>query len=115
MIGIKKAKGFTLIEMILVIAILAAIATIAIPRVTYSRRQAEIAACNASRSIINSQIELYYMDTGIFPHNLTQWNTSSSVTTNILYDYLPDGVPDCPLGTGWAYNTTTHHVNSHTH
>ena len=115
MIGIKKAKGFTLIEMILVIAILAAIATIAIPRVTYSRRQAEIAACSASKSIINSQIELFYMDTGEFPHNVTFWNTSSAPTTNLLYDYLPDGVPNCPLGAGWVYNTTTHHINAHSH
>ncbi len=90
----EKRRAFSLVELMIVVLILGALAAIAIPRITGGAQTARINACRSNVDLINSQIELYYQNTGDWPNNLKK------VTTDT--DYFPDGEPRCPV-TGAVY------------
>lgn len=58
----KGDKGFTLIELIVVIAVLGVLATLIIPRVVGVQSEAETAAMEANEKIIRNALERYYLD-----------------------------------------------------
>lgn len=60
----KDERGFTLIELIVVIAILGILAAIAVPRVTTSLSNAKANADIANAQIIGQAAERYYIETG---------------------------------------------------
>jgi prepilin-type N-terminal cleavage/methylation domain-containing protein len=103
----RREKGFTLVELLVVVLILGALAAIAIPRISQSAETAKINACKTNVDLINSQIELYYANTGEWPEDL------DAVVDNNAY--FPDGAPECPFGTDYIYNETKHRVGEHTH
>lgn len=103
----RVRKGFTLVELLVVVLILSALAFIAVPRISQSATNAKISACQTNVSLLDSQIELYYAQNGAWPTALTDVTGSTT--------YFPDGAPACPFGTAYNYNTTTHHVDAHKH
>ncbi len=103
----QSKKGFTLVELLVVVLILGALAAIAIPRISQSAESAKINACKTNVDLINSQIELYYANEGEWPADLDTILNDA--------DYFPDGAPECPFGTAYQYNSTTHRAIEHTH
>lgn len=89
-------RGITLVELLIVVMILGALAAIALPRISQSASNARQRACDTNVSLINSAIEMYYVDTGSYPAALT------NVTNNTTY--FPDGAPVCPLGGTYTMN-----------
>lgn len=105
----RSRKGFTLVELMIVVLILGALAAIAVPRIVAGSASAKANACKTNVDLMNSQIELYYSNTGSWPDDLEE------VTTDT--DYFPDGEPICPV-TGSTYpNTLTdnHRVDDTDH
>lgn len=85
----SKRKGVTLIELLIVVLILAALSAIAVPRISKSATNAKAKACLTNLDILNSSIELYNAENSTYPTNLT------TVTSDT--DLFPDGAPTCPI------------------
>jgi len=100
-------RGFTLVELLVVVLILGALAAIAIPRISQSAETAKINACKTNVDLMNSQIELYYANEEGWPADLDTILNDS--------DYFPDGPPECPFGTSYKYSASKHRVIEHTH
>ncbi|WP_028991949.1 competence type IV pilus major pilin ComGC [Thermoanaerobacter thermocopriae] len=66
----KDERGFTLIELIVVIAILGILAAIAVPRVTTSLSNAKTNADEANIKILQNAVERYYVEKGTYPSEL---------------------------------------------
>ena len=103
----RSKKGLTLIELLIVVIILGALAAIAIPRISTSATTSKQNACTTNVDTLNTSIETYNADKGTYPTALTD------VTADI--NYFPDGAPACPFGTAYSYSTTTHRVAVHSH
>ncbi len=102
----RSEKGFTLVELMIVVLILGALAAIAIPRIMGGAQTARISACSTNIDMLNSQIELFNANTGAWPTALTDVTTDPN--------YFPDGAPACPLSTTYIYNSDNR-VDAHTH
>ena len=63
----KDKKGFTLIELIVVIVIIGILAAIAIPRFTGAQNKARIGACQSDLNIIRKALALYEIDYAGYP------------------------------------------------
>lgn len=99
-------KGFTLVELMIVVLILGALAAIAIPRIMGGAQTARISACSTNIDTLNSQIELYNANEGSWPASLAALTSDPN--------YFPDGAPTCPFGTAYNYNAS-HRIDPHSH
>jgi prepilin-type N-terminal cleavage/methylation domain-containing protein len=68
----NKQKGFSLIELLIVVAIILIIAAIAIPNLLRSKMAANQASAVASLRTLNTSTVLYYTNYGIYPTALSQ-------------------------------------------
>jgi prepilin-type N-terminal cleavage/methylation domain-containing protein len=96
----RKKSGFTLIELMIVIAIIAILAAILIPNFIRARGQSQLAACESNEKNIATSLQMYATDyNGNFPPSLIKL-TPSYIQT----------VPNCPSnGAPYGYdpvNTT---------
>ncbi len=103
----RTEKAVTLIELLIVVLILAALSAIAIPRIAQTTANAKANVCKANVDILNSQIELYMAQEAAPSPAL------SDVTGNA--DYFPEGALACPFGTAYVMNGTTYRVEEHPH
>ncbi len=100
-------RAFTLVELMVVVLILGALAFVAIPRIGESTTTSRINACNANIAILNKQIELFKINTGDWPLNYLKISTDT--------DYLPDGPPECPFGTAYKIDNGPMRIIPHSH
>ena len=102
----KRNFGFTLVELMVVVLILGALAFVAIPRMGQSSITAKTNACKTNVNLLNSQAELTFATTGSWPADL------AALTENTAL--FPDGPPTCPDGEVYVYGTN-HRIAKHTH
>lgn len=89
--GLKKTscqKGFTLIEMMVVLLIISVLILIAIPNVTKHSATIDDKGCEAYVKMVQGQVEAYRIDVKAVP-------TLTDLTDN---DYLNEGETTCPNG-----------------
>lgn len=105
-INYRNRKGLTLIELLIVVIILGALAAIAIPRMSQSSDTAKTKACLTNIATMNTQIELYYSEDSSWPVLNTLRNDPN---------YFPDGPPSCPSSGTYSMSDSTHRVSCSIH
>ncbi len=103
----QREFGFTLVELMVVVLILGALAFVAIPRIGQSSETAKTSACETNVDLLNSQLELNYALGNGWPETL------AGLTGNT--DLFPDGAPTCPHGVDYVYDDEEHRVTPHSH
>lgn len=98
----KNNKGFTLVELVVVIAILGILAGIAVPKLGASRRRAAITAHNANVRTLMSAATMYIADYGVPSEGLT-WteddeDDEEDADTNIGWGSYLQEWPEVPNG-----------------
>ena len=94
---VKAMKGFTLVEIMIVVAIIGLLVAIAIPNFLRARTEARADACVANLKQIESAKERWAMSTGAE-------GTDTPLETDIIPDFLK-APPTCPAGGTYAYGT----------
>ncbi|MBU1061865.1 MAG: type II secretion system major pseudopilin GspG [Candidatus Omnitrophica bacterium] len=107
-----NSKGFTLIELMLVVIIIGALVAMVMPRLTGRSEQARIAACKADiQANIATGLKLYELDNGGFPstgEGLNALLTKSSSASNWNGPYL-ERKPFDPWGREYKYRSPGEH------
>ena len=97
----KNIKGFTLVEIMIVVAIIGLLAAIAIPNFVQARKKAQQSSCMANLKQITGATSLWALDAG-------QGDTVVVAMGNLVPTYIRN-TPYCPLdsGRGGSYTLTT--------
>ena len=101
----RRFFGFSLLELLAVVTILGIIAVVVIPRISVSSGTAKQNADRQNRAEINSAVERWYFEKGVWPKDdLSDIAADSS--------YFPNGVPKNPIdASSYSLNAATHRVN----
>lgn len=99
----RKLHGFTLIEMLLVLVILATLAAIVIPRFTGRSEQARVTAAQSQISAFQLALDAYEVDTGSYPRELQSLVNEPSGVRGWQGPYLQKGIPLDPWGNEYVY------------
>ena len=113
----KAQKGFTLVEILIVVVILGILAAIVIPQFTDASTEAKNSALRSNLQTVRAQIELYKIQHDYTPPGPVTSFSSLMTTSDGTYGPYLQAVPNNPWtgtnavassGTGdWNYNATS--------
>ena len=104
-----RKSGYSLVELMAVLAIVATIATLVLPRVIGGNDDAEQSACETYKANIEIQAELWM-------HNKGSWPAANLSNIGADLDYFPQGLPTCPVdNSGYTIDVGTGRVVGHNH
>lgn len=95
----KSKKGFTLVELMVVVVIIGILTAIAIPVYNATSTRAEEGACQANQRMIDGAIQQYFANTGEYPENISK----------MVGSYF-ESEPKCPKGGSYNLTSDKKHV-----
>ena len=93
----KMLKGFTLVEIMIVVAIIAILAAVAIPNFISYRKQSQATACVANLKQIQAAKEMWYMNNSADPSLQDLVGSDKKIKTT----------PICPAGGSYTVGGST--------
>lgn len=75
-------KGFTLIEMLIVLFIISVLILISIPNVTRHFATVDEKGCNAYSKMVQGQVEAFRIDQGQYPTTITELESKDYLKTS---------------------------------
>jgi prepilin-type N-terminal cleavage/methylation domain-containing protein len=85
-----KKRGFTLVEIMIVVAIIGLLAAIAIPSFIRARQNTQASTCLNNLRLIDGAKDQWALENGKA--------TSAACASGDISPYLKAGVPTCPVG-----------------
>jgi len=92
----NRKAGFTLVEIMIVVAIIGLLAAIAIPNFVKARTTAQTNACINNLRQIDGAKEQWALE--------KKKSSGSAVVDTEIESYIKGGAPKCPAGGSYTYN-----------
>ncbi|MBR4652657.1 MAG: type II secretion system protein [Kiritimatiellae bacterium] len=89
-----RRRGFTIVEMLMVIAVLGILLGIVTTAASTAIRQARVKRAAAMRTVLQAGLATYYAQKGEWPGQLKSWCDNGPDRQNLRVDYLSDSQAD---------------------
>ena len=104
---VGNQRGFTLIELMIVVAIIGILAAIAIPLYANIQARARIAKAQADARTLASATSMYFAHMGTLPPDLTALNSALTNSLGQTAGPFMPSTPAAPAGwTAYSYSST---------
>lgn len=107
--GNRAQRGFTLVELLLVLVILALIAGLVLPGIIGKAESAKAKAASSQISRISMSVESFYLDTGITPSSLDELVSEPSGVNGWNGPYIKNTLLNDPWGQPYQYKVPGDH------
>ena len=105
----KGQRGFTLVELLLVLVILALIAGLVLPGIIGKAESAKAKAASSQISRISMSVESFYLDTGNTPSSLDELVNEPSGVSGWNGPYIKNSLLKDPWGQPFQYRAPGEH------
>lgn len=99
----SAARGFTLVELLLVLIILALIGGLVLPNIIGRAEGAKVKAASSQIDRLSMAVETYYMDTNAFPDTLDQLVDNNSGVSGWNGPYVKRSILKDPWNREYVY------------
>ena len=113
---LRTVRGFTLVELMLVVVIIGVLAAMVVPRLAGRTEQAKIARAKSDIATIGLALDLYELDAGQYPAALQELvakeppaTLSDEMKAKWNGPYLKKGLPKDPWGRPYDYKKESQH------
>lgn len=120
----RRRRGFTLVELLVVIVVLAVLAAIVLPKFMNSSQRSKESALKSDLKLLRNAVNLFFTDTGAYPKTLSDLTATSApakgmdsagadktITASDWHGPYLDAVPNDPVsGSAFTYGATSPNV-----